>query len=103
MITIVDGGRIPAQYQELVEVFSTEKCKTDPLQRPIDHGSNLKPEYKLQYECIYDLPQFELTMLMADIKLELGNGFIQQSSSSAAKPSLLGNRIERGLPLCVDY
>ena len=55
MVTTDDGGRIPAQYQEFVEVFSKKKAETLPPHRQIDHTIDLEPDYKLPYGRIYNL------------------------------------------------
>jgi hypothetical protein len=63
MVTTDDGGRIPAQYQEFVEVFSKKKAETLPPHRQIDHAIDLEPDYKLPYGRIYNLSEFELKTL----------------------------------------
>ena len=60
-----DGGRIPAQYQEFVEVFSKKKAETLPPHRQIDHAIDLEPDYKPPYGGIYNLSEFELNRLKA--------------------------------------
>ena len=49
MVMTDDGGRIPALYQDFVEVFSKVKAETPPLHRPTDHEIDLEPGYKLPY------------------------------------------------------
>jgi hypothetical protein len=78
MVTIDDGDRIPAQYQEFVEVFNKKTAETLPPHRPIDHVIDLEPDYKLPYRRIYNLSEFELRMLKAYIETNLANGFTQQ-------------------------
>jgi hypothetical protein len=82
MVTTDDGGRIPAQYKQFVDVFSETKAKTAPLHRPIDHAIDLESDHKLPYWRNYNLAEFELKMLKAYIKPNLANYFIQRSSSS---------------------
>jgi hypothetical protein len=103
MLTTDDGGCIPAQYQEFVEVISKNKAETLPPHRQIDHVINLEPDYKLPYGRIYNLSEFELKTLKAYIETNLVNGFIQRSSSSAAAPILCTKNKDGGLRLCVDY
>jgi hypothetical protein len=103
MVTTDDGGRIPAQYPEFVEVFSKKQAETLPPHRQIDHAIDLQPDYKLPYGRIYNLSEFELKTLKAYIETNLANGFIQQSSSSAAALILFGRQNDRGQSLCVDY
>jgi len=103
MVTTDDGGRIPAQYQEFVEVFSKKKAETLPPHRQIDHTIDLEPDYKLPYGRIYNLWDFELKMLKAYIETNLANGLIQRLSSSAAAPILCAKKKDGGLLLCDDY
>ena len=103
MVTTDDGGRIPAQYQEFVEVFSKKKAETLPPHRQIDHAIDLEPDYKLPYGRIYNLSEFELKTLKAYVETNLANGFIQWSSFSAAAPILFAKTKDGGLWLCVDY
>jgi len=49
MVTTDDGGHIPAQYQEFVQVFSKEKAETLPQHRLIDHAINLERDQKLTW------------------------------------------------------
>jgi len=103
MVMTDDGGRIPAQYQDFVEVFSKVKAETLPPHRPTDHPIDLEPGYKLPYGWIYNLSEFELKMLKANIETNLASGFIQWSSSPAAVPIRFAKKKDRGLRLCVDY
>jgi hypothetical protein len=103
MVTTDDGGRIPAQYQEYVEVFSKKKAERLPLHRQIDHAIDLEPDYKPPYGRIYNLSELELKRLKAYIETNLANGFIQRSSSSAVAPILFATTKDGGLRLCVDY
>jgi hypothetical protein len=77
MVTTDDGGHIPAQYDEFVEVFCKDKADTLPLHRQIEHALNLAPDYKLPYTWIYNLSEFQLLTLKANIETKLGNDFIQ--------------------------
>ena len=103
MVITDDGGRIPAQYQEFVVVFSMEKAETVPPQRQIDHAIDLKPDYKLTYNWTYNLSEFELKTVKAYIETNLVNGFIQWSSFSAAAPIMSAKDKDRGLRLFVEY
>jgi hypothetical protein len=103
MVTTDDGGRIPAQYQEFVEVFSKEKAQTLPPHRQIDHANDLEPDKKVPYEHICNLSEFELKTLKAYIETNLVDGLIQWSSSLAAALSLFPNKEDGGLWFCVDY
>jgi hypothetical protein len=88
MVTTDDGGRILAQYQEFVEIFSKETAETHTPYRLMDYTINLEPDNKLPYRVLYNLSEFELKTLKVYIETNLANGFIQRSSSSAAAPIL---------------
>jgi len=81
MVTTDDGGRIPAKYQEFVEVCGKKMAETLPLQRQIDHAMDLDPDYKLPYGQNYNLSEFKLKKLKAYLATNLANGFVQRSSS----------------------
>jgi len=55
MVTSDDWGRIPAQCQESVAVFSNEKAETFPPHRQIHHTIDLEPDDKLSYRRINNL------------------------------------------------
>jgi hypothetical protein len=92
MVMTSDEGRIPAQYQEFVEVFCKENAETLPPHRQIDHAIDLEPDYKLPYGLIYNLREFEGKTLKACIKTNLAKSFIQRSSSSASAAILFGKK-----------
>ena len=102
-ISTDDGGFIPVEYLEFVDIFSKAKAETLALHRSIDHAINLEPGFKLPYGRIYNLSEFELRTLKAYIETNLANGFIQWSSSSAAAPILFAKKKDGGLQLCGDY
>jgi len=103
MVTTDDWGCIPAQYQELVEVFSKKKAGTLPQHRQIDHAIDLGRDNKPPYWRIYSLSEFELKRPKAYIETNLANGFPQRSSSSGAAPILFANEKDGGPRICVDY
>jgi len=78
MVITDDGGHIPAQYQELVEVISREKAETLPPRRPIDPAIDLEPNYKPPYGRIYNLSEFKLKTLKAYVETNLAKGFLEQ-------------------------
>jgi hypothetical protein len=87
-----EGGRIPAKYQEFVEVFSMAKAEILPPHRPIDHAIDLEPGHQMPYGRIYKLSEVNLRTLKAYIETNLANGFIQRSSSLAAAAILFARR-----------
>jgi hypothetical protein len=103
MVMTDDRGRIPAQYQDFVEVFSKVKVEALPPDRPTDHVIDLEPSYKAPYRRIYNLSEFELKTLMAYIDTNLVRGVIQRLSSPAAVLVLCAKKTDGGVRLCVDY
>jgi len=103
MVMTDDGGRIPAQYQDFVEVFSKVKAETLLPLGPTDHAIDLEPGYKRPYGRIYNLSSFELKMPKAYIETNLASIFIQRSSSPAAAPILFAKNKDGGLRVCVEY
>jgi hypothetical protein len=77
MVTTDDGGRISAQYQEFLKVFSKKMAETLSLHRQMDHAIDWEPDYKLPSGLIYNLSDVELMTLRAYTETTLGNGFIQ--------------------------
>jgi len=103
MVTTDDGGHIPAQYQEFLEVFSKEKAETLQPHSTIDHTIKLEPQDTLPYTRIYNVSEFELTLLKAYIEMNWTNSFIEWSPSSAEAPILFVQNKFKGVRLCVDY
>jgi len=102
MVTTDDGGRVWAQYQEFLDVFSTEKAETLPPLRQLNHVINLEPDYKLQSGRIYKLLEFWLKRFKAYIEMNLALDFIERPSYSAATPILFAKNHGGGLWFCVD-
>jgi len=103
MVPTEGGGRIPARYQDFVDVFRKTQAETLPQHRPIDHAIDLEPGYKLPYGRIYSLSEVELKTMTAYIETHQASGFIQRASSPAAAPILFAKKKDGGLRLCVDY
>ena len=62
-----DVGRIPAQYQNFMQVFGNVMAEPLPPDMPTDHAIDLKPNYKLPYGRIYNLTEFDVKMHKAYI------------------------------------
>jgi len=97
MVTTDDGGRIAAQYQDFVEVFSKVKAETLPPHRPTDHAIDLESAYKLPHTRIYNLAEFELKTLKAYIETNLARSFTNRSASPAAALIRFAKKKDRGL------
>jgi len=96
MIRTDDGGYIPDNYSEFLEVSSKTNADTLAPHRSIDQAINLEPGCRIPYGRIYSLSEVELKMLKAYIETNLPNGFIQQSSSPAAAPILFAKKKDGG-------
>jgi hypothetical protein len=103
MVMTDGGGRIPAQYQDFVKVFSKVRAETLPPHRPTDHAIDLEPGYKVPSGWVYNLSEFKLKTFKAYIETNLASGFIQRSSFPAAVSILFAKMNDRGLQLSVDY
>jgi len=83
-VTTDHRGRIPAQYQDFLVVFSKVNAKTHKLHRMTNNPIDQEPGYKLPYGGIFNLSEFKLKMLKAYIEIDVVRCFIQRSSSPAA-------------------
>jgi len=92
MVMTNDGGRIPAQHHDCVDVFSKVKAERVPPRRPTDHAINLEPRYKLPYGQFYNLSVFKLMTVKDYIETNLASAFIQPSSSPATEPILFAKK-----------
>jgi hypothetical protein len=88
---------------EFVDVFSKAKVETLAPHHFIHHAIDLEPTFKLPYGRIYNLSEFERRILKPYVEMNLANGVIQRSSSSAAALILFAKKNDGGLQLCVDY
>jgi hypothetical protein len=86
-----------------VEVFSKEQAETLAPHGSTYNAIDFDPGYNWPYGRIYNLSEFELSMLKAYIQANLANGFIQPSSSLAAAPILFAKKKDGRLRLGVDY
>jgi len=85
-----------------VEVVGKGKVETLPLHRSTYHAIDLEPGYKFPSGRIYNPSEFELMPLKAYIEANIGNLFIQWSSSSAVAPILFAKMKNGGVRLCVN-
>jgi hypothetical protein len=90
------------RYKDYVDVFNKGRAHTHAPHRPIDPAIDLEPAFNLPHGRIYNLLEFELRSLKANIETNLPNGFIQRSSSPAAAPNLFAKKKHGVLQLCVD-
>ena len=94
---------IPEAYQSLAEVFSEAQAETLPPHREGDHSIDLLEGTTPPFGPMYNLSAKELAVLREYLDINLANGFIQPSRSSAGAPVLFAPKGDGGLRLCVDY
>ena len=94
---------IPEAYQPLAEVFSEAQAGTLPPHCEGDHSIDLLEGTTPPFGPMYNLSAKELAVLREYVDINLANGFIQPSRSSAGAPVLFAPKGDGGLRLCVDY
>ena len=94
---------IPEAYQPLAEVFSEAQAGILPPHCEGDHSINLLEGTTPPFGPMYNLSAKELAVLPEYLDINLANGFIQPSRSSAGAPVLFAPKGDGGLRLCVDY
>jgi hypothetical protein len=95
--------QLPAEYHDLLKVFSRHDADTLPPRRPYDHRINLEPGMAPGYGPLYGISQDKLRVLKKYLDDNFKKGFIRASSSPAASPVLFVRRPGGSLRFCVDY
>ncbi|KAL0204491.1 hypothetical protein M9458_002509, partial [Cirrhinus mrigala] len=94
---------IPAEYQDLLEAFSTTKATQLPPHRPGDCAIDLLPGAVPPSGRIFPLSQPESEAMNQYIKEELAKGFIRPSTSPASAGFFFVKKKDGGLRPCIDY
>ena len=95
---------IPAEYEDLADVFSEEKANTlPPLRGTLDHMIPLEEGSKPTFGPIYNLSETELKVLREYLDENLQKGFIRPSTSPFGSPVLFVKKPDGSLRLVVDY
>jgi len=95
---------ISPPHTENLGTFSAKiSWRNSGAHQSTDHAIDLEPSYNLPYGWIYNLSEFQLQTLKADIDANQANGCIQRSSSPVGAPILFATKKDGGLRLCVDY
>ncbi|KAL0146514.1 hypothetical protein M9458_058145 [Cirrhinus mrigala] len=94
---------IPAEYQDLLEAFSTTKATQLPPHRPGDCAIDLLPGAVPPRGRIFPLSQPESEAMNQYIKEELAKGFIRPSTSPASAGFFFVKKKDGGLRPCIDY
>lgn len=93
-----------AKYLDFADVFFKETAAELPKRSAInEHLIDLEPGKKPPYGPIYSLGPVKLETLKTYIKINLTNGFIQPSKSSAGTPIFFVQKPDGSFRLCVDY
>ncbi|KAL0188522.1 hypothetical protein M9458_015621 [Cirrhinus mrigala] len=94
---------IPAEYQDLLEAFSTTKATQLPPHRPGDCAIDLLPGAVPPRGRIFPLSQPESEAMNQYIREELAKGFIRPSTSPASAGFFFVKKKDGGLRPCIDY
>ena len=93
-----------AEYSNYSNVFSAENIAELPENTGInEYAIKLEESKQPSFGPIYSLGSIELETLKTYIKINLANGFIQSSKSSAGAPILFNRKPDRSLHFYVDY
>ncbi|KAI2646312.1 Transposon Tf2-6 polyprotein [Labeo rohita] len=93
---------IPAEYQDLLEAFSTTKATQLPPHRPGDCAIDLLPGAVPPRGRIFPLSQPESEAMNQYIREELAKGFIRPSTSPASAGFFFVKKKDGGLRPCID-
>ena len=95
---------VPAEYSDYSNVFSAEHAAELPENTGMnEHAIKLEEGKQPPFGPIYSLGPIELETLKTYIEINLANGFIRPSKSSAGAPILFDRKPDGSLRLCVDY
>ena len=95
--------RLPAQYEEFLDVFEKKNAERLPEHRLYDCPIDLVEGASPPFGPIYGLSEPELVALRTYIDENLANGFIRHSKSPVGAPILFVKKKDGSLRLCVDY
>ena len=100
----VSTVKLPECYSQYTDVFNENVDSTlPPHWGELDHVINLKPGSTAPFDPLYNLSEYELSVLKDYIEKNLKSGFIAQSKSSAGALILFIKKKDGTLCLCVDY
>ena len=94
---------IPKKYRNLANVFSPSNANSLPPHRDEDHTIELELGNTPPFCPLYNLSEYQLTMVREYINENLANWFIPSFKSSARAPVLYTPKPDGTLRLCVDY
>ena len=100
----IEEVTIPSKYADYTYVFSSNSTVELPEHTGINnHPINLIDDKQPPYGPIYSLGPMEFETLKTYIEINLANGFIRPSKSTAGAPILFICKKDSSLWLCVNY
>ena len=95
---------VPVEYSNYSNIFLAEYATELPVNIGInEHTIKLKKDKQPLFRPIYSLGPVELEILKTYIKINLANGFIRPSKSSARASILFDKKPNRSLGLYMNY
>ena len=95
---------LPNEYQNFADVFNEAAGDILPPHRnDLDHAIDLVPGKNPPFGPLYNLSEYELSVLKDYIDKNLKTGYISRSKSPAGAPILFVKKRDGSLRLCVDY
>jgi hypothetical protein len=73
---------LPAEYYDLIDIFSKKALDELPPHRPYDHKVELEKEHNLGHAPLYKMSQEELLAVKKYLEENLAKGFIEASPCS---------------------
>jgi hypothetical protein len=95
--------KLPAEHQDLADVFSQSDSDGLPPHRTIDHKIVLDQENSLGFSPLYHMSLAELQTVKQYLLDNLNKGFIVPSQAPYASPVLFVKKPNGGLRFCIDY
>jgi len=95
--------RLPKDYKEYTNVFSTQKAKILPEHRPYDLAIQIEGDKIPLLGPIYSLLALELETLQEFLEENTKTGIICPSKSPCSAPVLFIKKKDGTLRLCIDY
>ncbi len=99
----MDLSNVPAEYQDLKEVFSKSRAASLPPHRPYDCAIDLLPGTTPPKGKLYSLSVPERGAMEKYISDSLATGFIRPSSSPAGAGFFFVGKKDGSLRPCIDY
>jgi transposase InsO family protein len=94
---------LPAEYAEFADVFSKRASDQLPPHRPYDHQIQLEADNTLGYSPLYNQSVEELLAVKKYLNENLKKGFIVDSQTPFASPTLFVKKPNGSLRFCIDF